>query len=741
MARFAAPLQQFLDINCNRLANGSIQWYENGTVVPKEVWQDVDFQIPQANPTPLDACGQTPALLQLDGVYTAVVMDSTDAVIGSPIDDVTGVGGGSSAGTIAADIGYTAPFTGAVQQTVKNRLGKRVYISDFAITPQPTGQRLEIQTVIDDLAALNAEYTLVFGDPGEYNIDLTTTSTAAAGAAVGLIMPSNIHIELRRGSNLRVLANNADSYALILYPSTTTNSYIFGGGQLIGDISDHLTGTGDDGNLLWFAGCTRCGALNVEANEAWGSSAYITEDDATNARSSEILLQDFVNRSNRNNGILIDNSDTVEIINYRAFGIGQGASQSGTSDGINITVVATTTRIGNININNCTVNGAFGDGVKIDLSAVAPSFDYGQNNIIFNGLNTYNTNTGFSAICFNAAVANSTFAGGIAVLGLYTENTQLESIEIDDFNVSVDTTSREYMIVMDKLTLRNPWQSNPGDALSSYIEIKTTNGGTSGNIGLSGITATYDDNSTANRPTYLVILVDDVGNRQLIISNIHNADTSALVTDKIASLVGTLEEPTIMDVGILTFSRNMIGNNGTETVMDAGRFIFAASTATNTTVPISVTKGTPSSTADDTFFAGSRGGQSGFINMDAAGNLSFSLSASDRRLKSDYAELTGTLEKLSKVPVYRGKMAMPGDEKTVLDWTYHIADEMAAEFPELVEGLQDAVDDEGKPIYQGIKQDKTLQLWAALGDAYSLLDSQGKALIELESRLRRVEDL
>ncbi len=119
----------------------------------------------------------------------------------------------------------------------------------------------------------------------------------------------------------------------------------------------------------------------------------------------------------------------------------------------------------------------------------------------------------------------------------------------------------------------------------------------------------------------------------------------------------------------------------------------------------------------DSYIEFSRSSDTSFIIMDSSGVLSFSASASDKRLKLDYSEIEGTLEKLAKVPVYSGLMKMPGDISIVLPWTYIIAEELQEEFPDLVEGDKDAVDSDGKPIYQQIKQDKQLILWAALRDA------------------------
>ena len=289
MTRSSNPLQQYLDTSCAALANGSIQWYENNTTTPKEVWQDTGFTISQANPTPLDACGQVPELLFLDGTYTAVVMDSTTAVINT-FNDVTGIGGGASGGSSSDDITYLAPFTGSVEQTVTNRLGQRIYISDFAIVPQVTDQRLEIQTVIDNLSAIG-EFTLVFNEPGSYLIAATETDVSAGALPIGLILKPNVNIEIRPGATIGILTNSQDSNALFLATPETNNVTIFGGGTIAGDRESHTAGTGELGDLIYCAGVTGLTVKDVLLRDAWGRGIYVTESQDTNAVSIGLLLQ------------------------------------------------------------------------------------------------------------------------------------------------------------------------------------------------------------------------------------------------------------------------------------------------------------------------------------------------------------------------------------------------------------------------------------------------------------------
>ena len=64
---------------------------------------------------------------------------------------------------------------------------------------------------------------------------------------------------------------------------------------------------------------------------------------------------------------------------------------------------------------------------------------------------------------------------------------------------------------------------------------------------------------------------------------------------------------------------------------------------------------------------------------------------------------------------------------------YRIADEMAAEFPEKVSGEVDAVDADGKPVYQQISIGADDELWAALSEAAALIE-------DLEYRITTLEE-
>jgi len=80
-------VNQFIDINGNPLVAGSVAFYEPGTLVPMDTWQDSGQTTLNTNPIILDARGQ--AIIYGSGIYRQRVKDQLgnliwDALTASP---------------------------------------------------------------------------------------------------------------------------------------------------------------------------------------------------------------------------------------------------------------------------------------------------------------------------------------------------------------------------------------------------------------------------------------------------------------------------------------------------------------------------------------------------------------------------------------------------------------------------------------------------------------------------------
>ena len=113
----------------------------------------------------------------------------------------------------------------------------------------------------------------------------------------------------------------------------------------------------------------------------------------------------------------------------------------------------------------------------------------------------------------------------------------------------------------------------------------------------------------------------------------------------------------------------------------------------------------------------------------AYGSMVYSTS-SDYRLKENVVQLTGAADKVRALPVRRFNfIAHP--ERTVDGFLAH---EVAEVVPEAVLGEKDAVDSNGKPVYQGIDQSKLVPLLTAgLQEALAEIENLKARLSALEN--------
>lgn len=119
----------------------------------------------------------------------------------------------------------------------------------------------------------------------------------------------------------------------------------------------------------------------------------------------------------------------------------------------------------------------------------------------------------------------------------------------------------------------------------------------------------------------------------------------------------------------------------------------------------------------------------GYIGINATANTTSYNTSSDYRLKENIIPMTGALDKVSKLkPVLWNWKHAP----EVIGQGF-IAHELAEVIPDAVSGEKDAVDDEGKPVYQGVD---TSFLVATLTAA---IQEQQTIINDLKARVETLE--
>ena len=112
------------------------------------------------------------------------------------------------------------------------------------------------------------------------------------------------------------------------------------------------------------------------------------------------------------------------------------------------------------------------------------------------------------------------------------------------------------------------------------------------------------------------------------------------------------------------------------------------------------------------------GTQAGFINIDSASSVSLN-NTSDYRVKEDIQPLTNSIARIQNLKPVSFKFKADGYFAEGF-----IAHEFAEVIPQAVHGEKDAVDENGKPVYQAIDQSKIVPLLtAALQEQQAIIES------------------
>lgn len=165
---------------------------------------------------------------------------------------------------------------------------------------------------------------------------------------------------------------------------------------------------------------------------------------------------------------------------------------------------------------------------------------------------------------------------------------------------------------------------------------------------------------------------------------------------------------------------------GTTSALGTSKFVVAADTTTTNPMTVSNTRSTAATDYSILFYR----------NASLVGSVQTSLSAtsyvtsSDYRLKENIAPMTGALSKVAQLKPCTYNWKLDGEASQGF-----IAHELAEVVPECVVGEKDAIDAEGKPVYQGIDTSFLVAtLTAALQELKAIVDTQAAKIAALEAK-------
>lgn len=127
-------------------------------------------------------------------------------------------------------------------------------------------------------------------------------------------LTSNTNLILK--GKISLLPNNLTSYS-ILSGINKQNISITGGGQLIGDLENHIGNTGEWGFGIGLIGCSNVSVSNIESSYMWGDGIYIGASDDTNEEtiSNNVQITKCKCIYNRRQGISVTGAINVLIEN------------------------------------------------------------------------------------------------------------------------------------------------------------------------------------------------------------------------------------------------------------------------------------------------------------------------------------------------------------------------------------------------------------------------------------------
>ena len=200
---------------------------------------------------------------------------------------------------------------------------------------------------------------------------------------------------------------------------------------------------------------------------------------------------------------------------------------------------------------------------------------------------------------------------------------------------------------------------------------------------------------------------------------------------------GTLTGGTgVVNLGSGQFYKDASGNVGIGTTSATGKFTITASsssyaqyiTAQNGYFGIGLqnTSGTAAWNPMVFFTNGS-----GVGGIGSTGTTTTYYTSSDYRLKEDIAPITSALAKVATLKPVTYKWKLDGS-----DGEGFIAHELAEVCPQAVTGEKDAVDKDGKPVYQGIDTSFLVAtLTAAIQELNAKVDAQDAEIIALQTKV------
>jgi hypothetical protein len=200
-------------------------------------------------------------------------------------------------------------------------------------------------------------------------------------------------------------------------------------------------------------------------------------------------------------------------------------------------------------------------------------------------------------------------------------------------------------------------------------------------------------------------------------------------TTSISGGIGTEKARIDSSGNLLVNTTASEGNAKIVTVSPTNGISARTTAAANSYEPIVASRTSTVGKAITLWYNLNTGQQAGFINIDSTSTVSLN-NTSDYRVKEDIQPLTNAIARIQNLKPVSFKFKVDGYFAEGF-----IAHEFAEVIPQAVHGEKDAVDGDGKPVYQAIDQSKIIPLLtAAIQEQQALIETLTQRITALEGR-------
>ncbi|MFA6003657.1 MAG: right-handed parallel beta-helix repeat-containing protein, partial [Elusimicrobiota bacterium] len=263
----------------------------------------------------------------------------------------------------SAGLGGLAPST-LYHYRVKSRdaAGNLAVSGDYAFTTSASAGALNVKNApynakgdgsTDDTAAIQAAINAVAAGGTVYVPDGIYMINSVVSSSRGLLLKSNMTLQLSAGAVLRAIPTSASNYAVVIV-NGSSNVNITGAGAIQGERAGHIGTSGEWGMAVQLSGSAQNVRVEgITVKDCWGDGIYI-------AGASSVTVHNIIADNNRRQGLSLVSGDAIAVTSS----VFKNTNGTAPAFGIDVEPNAGTP-VSNVRIESCTFTNNIGGGISI----------------------------------------------------------------------------------------------------------------------------------------------------------------------------------------------------------------------------------------------------------------------------------------------------------------------------------------------------------------------------------------